>query len=178
MQAAEKQQMLASLAEGRKELLASLEDVTEALAIRAPSPGRWTILECVEHVAVSEDYLFGQILKAASVPVPLINAQREALIAIRGLDRSRRIDCPAEGLPAGRFPFLAAALQHFLAGRERTAQFVEANSDDLRAKMTTHPLIPTVNCHEVLLLMVAHPIRHARQIEEIKTELVQEAPED
>jgi hypothetical protein len=38
--------------------------------------------------------------------------------------------------------------------------------------MTTHPLIPVVNCYEMLLMMAAHPLRHAKQIEEIRAALV------
>jgi hypothetical protein len=173
MNAKEKVQLLASLDESRKALVNSLNGVAPETALRAPSPGAWTICDCVEHVAISEDYLFAQIGKAQRCDAPLVNARREELIPVRGLDRSRRIECPEDGLPKGRFPTLAAALEHFLSSRDRTVRFVESidAGRDLRAEITTHPVLGAANCYEMLLTMAVHPRRHALQIEEIKAAL-------
>ncbi|MGB6689470.1 MAG: DinB family protein [Terracidiphilus sp.] len=170
----EKRQMLALLDESRGALLKSLEDVTPEAALRAPAPGKWTILDCVEHLAVSEDYLLSQIVGAELIETSAIPPQREALIAERAADRTRRFESPEEGRPIGRFPTLAAAVEHFLASRERTLRFVESNREDLRLKVTTHPLIGPANCQEMLLTMAMHPLRHAQQVEETKAALNQE----
>jgi uncharacterized damage-inducible protein DinB len=164
----EKRQMLASLEKGREALVDALAGVGDETARRSPGPGRWTVLECMEHVAMAEDGLFRQILMATLVDVAVINPKREAAIPVRGLDRTRPIACPESGLPVGRFPALQDALDHFLASRERTIQFVEESGEDLRSKMTTHPVMGAVNCYEVLLSMAVHPLRHVGQIEEIK----------
>lgn len=164
----EKQQMLALLDEGRCALLKSLEGVSAEAAFRAPAPGKWAILDCVEHLAVTEDYLFSQVSGAEFFESSNIPPQREALIAERAVDRTRRFESPEVGRPIGRFPNLAAAVEHFLASRERTVRFVETNQEDLRLKVTTHPLIGRANCREILLLMAKHPVRHAQQIDEIK----------
>jgi len=63
-------------------------------------------------------------------------------------------------------------LQGFLAARERTIRFVENCNEDLRAQSTTHPILGTVNCYEVLLMIAVHPHRHAKQIAEIKAALI------
>jgi hypothetical protein len=34
----------------------------------------------------------------------------------------------------------------------------------LRAKVAIHPVLGRVNCYEMLLMMAAHPRRHAEQI--------------
>jgi hypothetical protein len=121
----------------------------------------------VEHLAASEDYLFGQIV-AASSGAPMVNEKREALIVARGLDRTRPVPAPEVGRPAGRFATLAEAVRHFLASRERTIRFVENCGEDLRSKLTSHPIIGSVNCQEMLLMIAVHPHRHVKQIEEIK----------
>jgi len=167
----EKQEILVSLEQGRRALLEALDGVTAEQAVRVPAPGKWSILGCVEHLAISEDYLFAQMAKSTPSGTPVLNPQREARIVEHGADRTRRIEAPEQGRPKGRFPTLPDAVQHFLTSRERTVQFVEANQEDLRSKLTAHPLIATVNCHEMLLMMAAHPLRHAKQIEEIKSEL-------
>ena len=163
----EKEKLVADLESGRQTLMDVLKGITEDLAARTP-PGRWSILECVEHLAVSEDYLFSQIAVAHSLPVPVVNEKREALIVTRGLDRTKPVPSPEVGRPAGRFSTNAEALWSFLASREQTISFVENCSEDLRAKLTTHPIIGGVNCYETLLMIAVHPKRHAQQIKELK----------
>jgi uncharacterized damage-inducible protein DinB len=164
----ERQEILASLEQGSTALLDSLHGVTEELAVRIPAPGRWTILQCAEHVAVAEEHLFSMITSSKQTESPLINERREAFILTFGADRSTRRESPEDAKPTGRFSTLSVAVQYFLAGRERTIQFVNTHKDDLRSRITSHPLMGVVNCHEILLLMAVHPARHAKQIEEIK----------
>jgi hypothetical protein len=171
MNESERGQILASLEQGSTALLKALDGVTEGMAARSPAPGRWSILGCVEHLVVSEDYLFQQIISAQRLETPLVNERRENLIPVRGLDRSRQMECPPEGCPNGRFPKLPEAVQRFLALRERTIQFVRDNKDDLRRRIATHPIMGTVNCHEMLLSIAVHTLRHVQQIEEIKASL-------
>ncbi len=171
MNALEKRKLVGSLERGRRALLKSLRGVSAETAVRTPIPGKWTILDCVEHVAVSEDYLLAQIESATYSGTPAIPPQREALIAERALDRSFRFESPQAVRPIGQFPTLAAALEHFLASRERTMRWVESAPPDLRNRIASHPLIGPTNCYEMLLMMALHPRRHAEQIEEIKVAL-------
>lgn len=171
MEAHEKVEILQALQSGRDAFLDALSATTEDLAGRSPGPGRWSALECAEHVAVSEDFLFSRIAHATDADVPAVNKKREAAILARGADRANAGLSPEAVKPAGRFPTLADAVQHFLASREQTVRFVKSCSEDLRSKLTTHPLVGRVNCYEVLLLMAVHPRRHAAQIQEIKAAL-------
>jgi hypothetical protein len=171
MKAHEKREILAALDSGRKALLGALSGVTDDLAVRSPGLGKWSILQCVEHTAVSEDYLFSQLTAAKHSDMPMIDEQREALIMERGLDRAMRVESPEVGWPTGRFLTLTGAVQHFVAARERTIRFVRSSKDDLRSRVTSHPIIGTVNCYETLLMMVAHPHRHAEQLKEIRAAL-------
>ena len=151
MEAQEKEKILGDLRSGRTTLLAVLSDMTEDFAARIPAPGKWSVLEFVEHLAVSEDYLFSQINVSQHSDVSMLNRQREALIVARGLDRTRMVQSPEVGIPTGRFATLSDALRHFLESRERTIRFVENCTDDLRAGLTSHPIIGIVNCCEILL---------------------------
>ncbi|HEY1159160.1 MAG TPA: DinB family protein [Terracidiphilus sp.] len=171
MEANEKQEILALLEEGRRALPAAVDGVTDEMANRIPGAGRWSILGCAEHIAVSEDYMFSQIGKAAAAMGPAINLEREAKMLARGTDRNRRMESPPEGHPTGAFPTLAGALEHFLESRERTMEFVRDCKEDLRAKVTWHPILGAANSHEMLLSMCVHVLRHVKQIEEIKAEL-------
>lgn len=171
MEAAEKREMLELLERGRVELLQAVEGVSEETAALPQSPERWSILQCVEHVAVTEAYLLGQIDSAQSVGSPVRNENRESAIRARGANRTRKVSAPEGAEPRGRFPSLGAALQHFQTTRGQTIQFVDGCSEDLRSRVTTHPILGTVNCYETLLMMAAHPARHAQQIAEIRDAL-------
>jgi hypothetical protein len=171
MESSEREQILALLEESRTAVTAAVAGVTDEAARRVPAEGRWSILGCAEHIAISEDYMFAQIGKASTPETPLINREREAKMLARGADRSRRIESPPEGHPTGAFPTLAAAFGHFLTSRERTMAFVRDCQEDLRAKTTWHPVLKEANCHEMLLSIGLHALRHAKQIEEIKAEL-------
>ncbi len=170
MEPDEKRELLALLEGGRQVLDSAVAGVTEETAVRIPGPDRWSILQCVEHVAVTEDSLFGRLV-AATEGEPMVNLKREAAIRARGADRSKRIPAPASVEPTGRFATLTDALMNFHNARARTIQFLENNVADLRSQITTHPLIGTVNCYETLLMMAAHPKRHADQIQQAKEEL-------
>src|SRR5258708_37451233 len=112
----EKNRMTADLEESRVALLNALQGATEDNATRRPAPGRWSVMECVEHLAVAEQYLLSQILSGQQgEPVP--NAKREGRIRQYGADRSRPLQAPDGSTPAGRFTTLGGAHHNFLDRR-------------------------------------------------------------
>ncbi|MGA3073402.1 MAG: DinB family protein [Bryobacteraceae bacterium] len=169
MQPHEKAAILQELVTGRDALLDALYGLPADLAAISPAPGRWSVVECVEHVAVSEEFLLSRIAQAQSSGAPLMNQKREAAILARGADRRTPVISPEVSRPTGRFATLADAVESFLVIREQTVRFVEVCDEDLRARPMAHPLLGPINCHEALLLIAVHPRRHASQIREIRT---------
>jgi hypothetical protein len=167
MNSKEKAEMLAGLESGQQAIIGVLSGVTEDVARRSPGNGRWSVLECIEHVALGEAYFLAQLEGATLSEAPLVNSAREKAIVERGADRTTRYEAPDVARPTGRFATLKDATDHFTASRARTLNFVESCSDDLRARLAHHPVIGVVNSHEVLLLMTAHSLRHTHQIREI-----------
>ena len=158
--------MLARLERSRQALLDAVRDVSEEAAALSPGDGRWSVLDCVEHVAVSERLLLKLILAAAPSDDPASGPERDARIVSRGLDRTRQVAAPDPARPRGRFHTLADALGAFVDARERTVAFVEQCHDDLRLTKTSHPIMGAVNGHEMLLVIAVHAERHAAQIVE------------
>ena len=162
----EKAEMLANLVSGREALLQAMQGLTDDHSARRPEPGRWSVLECVEHVAIAEEYLLDQVVSSRPADGPMLNTARENAIRKRGRDRSNRIEAPDVALPRGRFSSLEDARDHFVSTRSRTIEFVEGCREELRRRLARHPLIGQVNCYELLLIMASHPHRHAEQIRE------------
>ena len=172
MEDADRQHILWELTRGRAALAEALAGVEEQLAGRKPGPDRWSILECIEHLATAERFLLSQMRGASRSDRPHADPAREARILERGADRTRRMRSPEVGLPRGRYQTLAEALAAFDEARGETIPWVEAMNDDPRCWLTTHPLIPgPVNCSEILAVISIHPARHAAQIVEIRESL-------
>ena len=115
MEVDEKREIIAGLETGRETLVEAICGVTEEAAQRKTDAGRWSILECMEHIAIAEEHMFGLITTAAVSETPVVNKGREALIRKRGADRSRRVESPDVAKPNGRFRTLDDATQHFLS---------------------------------------------------------------
>ena len=162
MEVDEKREIIAGLETGRETLVHAIRGITEEAAHRKPDAGRWSILECMEHIAIAEDHMFGLITSASRADTPQLNKGREALIRKRGADRSRKVEAPDVAKPFGRFHTLDDATQNFIDSRRRTMNFVEECDTDLRAMLATHPVVGPVNCYELILIMSAHPLRHAQ----------------
>jgi hypothetical protein len=169
MLATEKAGILAALQAGHEALDEALVDVDEATARRKPASGGWSILECVEHIAVSEQYLLSRLQAGAQSDNLHGDPEREALVSAIAADRSRHMEAPHPVHPAGRFSTLAEAVAAFAAARSEVVRWVEECDENPRTLATDHPFIPPpVNCYEILLATAAHPKRHAEQIVQIR----------
>src|SRR5258708_5571545 len=159
--------LLDKLNSGRAELLASLDGVTEEQAAVKPVTG-WSILECVEHVAIVEENLRRRLMEQSSSTGDEMPRQREAVIVARAADRSRKVPAPELAHPPGRFATLSEAVESFCRSREQTIAYISSCHEDLRRLTTEHPLIGAVSGQEMLLMMIGHPFRHAGQIRELR----------
>ena len=158
----DRDRLLASLNAGRGELLAAVEGMTDEQADAKPAGGGWSALECAEHVAIGEKILL-RLLKAHSEGVEEeLSRGPEAMLASRG----RKFEAPEVTRPAGRYATLGEAVGAFLDARERTVKWLESCDVDLRRRAVDHPLMGKVSAYEFILIMAAHPARHARQIQE------------
>ena len=166
----QKTEIVARLDTGLDAFKNAVDACPAAIASIRPTPDRWSVLDCIEHLVRAEDYLSEQL--AAGTPVmPSVNQPREARILQIGTDRSHRIPAPPMSLPTGRWATLADAMHALEAARARTIRFVERFDGDLRAWQATHPIAGVVNGYEMLLIIAVHPLRHARQVDEIRATL-------
>jgi DinB superfamily len=171
MKQPEKLAILEKLKAGRDALVDAVAGVDDEWALRRGSPERWSVLNCVEHVVATEQYLLTRLQAATMSEQPFEKWRREEKIASLAMDRTRRIEAPEQVHPHGRYKTLAAAMAAFEATRAEVVCWVENCSSDLRCMMTDHALIEgPVTCAEMLIMIAAHPARHAEQIEEVRSQ--------
>ena len=156
------------LEKSRQEFLEAAHGVSEAQAKINPEPGRWSVLDCVEHVTLVEQRFLGRLEAASPVDAPDASAEKEAALTAAVPDRSRRAEAPEFVRPAGRFATLAEALEHFNAARAQTIRFAQERANDLYSLATEHARFGPLNGKEQLLISAGHVRRHAAQIREVR----------
>jgi len=166
----DKADIIARLDGGMAALRTAIGGCPAAVAAIRPAPDRWSVLDCLEHLLLAEEYLCNQLVAGtASAPTP--NETREARIVAAGTNRDRRIPAPQVAQPTGRWLSIDEAMEAVVAARARTVAFIEQFDGDLRAWEVMHPIAGVVNGYEMLLMIAIHPLRHAQQIQEIRVHL-------
>lgn len=172
MDSEEKRELLEFLRAGRHAVGVALNGVDDGLACRMPPSGGWTILQCAEHMAITEAYLAARLEASHPAEHSHENRTREARILERATNRARPIVAPELSHPTGRYASLADAVSALDTARAQVLRWVEGFEDDPRCWITDHPMFTgPVNCFEMLLMIAAHPGRHAKQIMEIRAAL-------
>ena len=168
----ERDRALSELYASRKQFLDSIAGLTEAQWNFKPAPDVWSIAECAEHVALSEDLLLNALPKLMQSPAdPQKNAEvngKDELILKGMVDRSHKAKAAEVLLPKHRWPTPAALTEHFKESRDRTLDYVRITQDDLRDHFTSHPVFKTLDAYQFILLMSAHTQRHTAQLNEVK----------
>ena len=170
MPAPDKDRLLALLRDTRDRFLASLAGVDDEPSRRRPAEGRWSVLDCVEHIAGAEMFML-RLAKGPRRPRPAGSPNREEFFLLRMVDRNVKAEAPERGRPRGRFANLDEARKQFEIARGETIGFVEGSQEDLRATEITHPIFGDVSAYELLIIIAKHVERHALQIDEIRAAL-------
>ena len=167
----ERTEIVENLERSRQEFIAALAGLSESQAKLRPDPERWSVLDCVEHVATVEERFLGWLEAAEKLDAPRVDKEKEAGFTARVPDRSVRVKAPDAVLPVGRFTSLAQAVEQFNAGRTRCIQFADDHCDDLYCLASAHPRFGPVNGVELLIIIAGHSRRHAEQIRETRAAL-------
>jgi uncharacterized damage-inducible protein DinB len=153
-----------ALNRSRDELLAAA-GVHESVAALKPAEGRWSVIDCIEHVTLVETVFLSRLQPASGEALPA-DQGREADVMARAIDRSTPRQGPEAVQPKGRYATLAEAVEDFKAVRARTTQFAEDRGGDLLTLPATHPVLGVMNGREALILVAGHSRRHAAQMRE------------
>lgn len=168
----EREKALGLLNRSRQTLLDAVNGVTENQARWKPAADRWSILEYVEHLAISDDGLIAVIKRSLSTPArPETEAQRrERETKIRETPIPRGANRAPEMLqPGGRFASLEDAIAAFLAARERSIEYARTTPEDIRSHFTDHSVLGPLDGYQWLMGNARHAETHAAHVAEIRT---------
>jgi hypothetical protein len=138
-----------------------------------PAADKWTIAECIEHIALAE-LEFPKILARENWQPPNKEYRSKIKIADNEIQpkmtsRKWKAKSPEVFKPSNKFSSVAEAITAFQTQRKTTIAYVETTEDDLRNHYWKHPLTGTIDLYQTLILMSAHVERHTEQIEQIKS---------
>ena len=152
----------------------SVAGLTEAQANFKPSPDKWSVAECAEHIALSESVIRGLVDKTLQAPVKEEGreerAARDQFIAAAIVDRSKKAQAPEFLQPKRKFATLAETVAAFDAARKSNVDLARTTQDDLRGHVTPHPAFKEMDVYQWMLLIALHSERHTLQILEVKAD--------
>jgi len=168
---ADKEKALAYLETSKKGVLAATKGLSEAQWNFKPAPEKWSVAECMEHIAAAEDFIRGliteKVMAAPAAPDRDI-AKIDAGIMANVPDRTNKLQAPEPIRPTNRYGSPEASIKHFVESRATTEDFLKKTAD-LRGHAIDSPAGGKWDAYEWVLLIAAHSERHTKQIEEVKS---------
>lgn len=174
---AERDSAVAELQGSRQAFLDATKGLTPAQWAFKAGPDRWSIAECAEHIALSEDFIFGvvtdRVLKSAPAPEKRAAVKGKDEMLVKMLqDRTHKATAPEPIDPVKKPMAAEDSVKQFLASRAHTIEFIKTTQEDLRDHFQDHPAPPigTLDAYQWILLISGHSRRHTLQILEVKAD--------
>lgn len=158
----------------QKEILEASKGLSETQLKFKPSPDKWSVEDCLKHIAMSEQMIWGMVegsLKQPASPEKRVNVKFKDEEVIKNIeDRStkRKTFAPLEPVNT---PFKSAeeAILSFSGSRDKLIGYVNTTNDDLRNRVNELP-VGVYDSFQMILFIGAHSNRHMQQINEIKAD--------
>lgn len=135
------------------------------------SPDRWSIRECVSHLAVAEPDYWRDLMKAVKAPPDMQGKKSSATdadILWYGIDRVVHTKTGGGHEKVDTYKDAGVALARFQALRETMIEYIKSTHDDLRAH--SFGSRESIDCWQWMLEISTHAERHIQQIREIKAD--------
>lgn len=161
------------LKDTKANVVKSVKGLSEAQLNFKATPERWSITECVYHLTMAENALWGMFVGTMKSPATpekrseLKLSDQEVISMIE--NRTKTLTAPEMLLP-GKATWKTAeeALTSFKNDRGEHLKYVKTTTEDLRNHIFQLP-IGAIDGYQFLLFMAAHSDRHTQQINEVKT---------
>ncbi|HXB21069.1 MAG TPA: DinB family protein [Candidatus Solibacter sp.] len=174
---ADRDKAVAELEGSRQAFLDATKGLSPAQWNFKAGPDRWSIAECADHIALSENFIFGvvtsQVMKSPATPEKrdAVKGKDEAIVKMLQ-DRTHKATAPEPIDPKKRPMSPEESVKQFLASRAHTIEYMKATQDALRDHFADHPVpaIGTLDAYQWIMLISGHSRRHTLQILEVKAD--------
>lgn len=167
----ERKQLVSQYKDTRNELLNTVKGLSETQANFKPSPDKWSVKECLYHIILSEESLWGTLEENMKLPA---TPEKRSDVVVSDADvikmvRSREAKYQAsENLQPVNGPWksLDEAVDAFKALRGRHLKYVRNTTEDLRNHLVPTPA-GTIDAYQFMLFIAGHSDRHTQQMKEV-----------
>lgn len=174
MEPQSRQFALDQLAASETQLLALLNNLSQAQWHFRESPTRWSIAENLEHLILFEAFIRSAIERTLEAPPePLKRAEaaaKEPLVLGLATSRDTKFTAREVVRPTGRYSDPLTMIAEFRHTRAQTVAFAATTQAPLREHFFPHIAFGDLDCYQWLLVVARHTARHAAQIEQIKAD--------
>lgn len=151
---------------------AAVKNLSEAQLKFKPAEDKWSVEECLKHIAASETMLWqaanGAIEQAANPEKRTEIKMTDEEVKTKIADRSHKVKTMTPLEPQNiAFKNAEEALASFKENRTKLITYVNDTEADLRNHVATFPF-GSLDAYQVILFIGAHSRRHTLQIEEVK----------
>ncbi|MEP5612866.1 MAG: DinB family protein [Cyclobacteriaceae bacterium] len=152
------------------ELLKTVKGLSEEQLNYKPTEDSWSVANCVEHLAISENNIFGIVqMTLQSDPDPSLRSEvKMSDDQVIGLIQSReqKVKTRTEFEPTNKYGGYDGSLAEFKTKRKENMKYVKSSQDDLRNRYFDFPF-GKVDAYQVIIFMSGHTKRHTDQIKEV-----------
>lgn len=155
-----------------RDAVKSVKGLSEAQLDYKAAPDKWSIKNCIYHIAATEKGLWGMFEGAMKSPA---NPEKRSEIKVTDeqfvtmiKDRTQKAQAPEIFRPENiKYTSLDEALADFKVSRMNHIKYMKSSTEDLRNHVVQMPF-GYVDCYQLYLLLGAHSNRHTQQINEVK----------
>ena len=166
MTALERQRLVAHLEMTGAWLADEVSGLSPAQLQFRPAPGKWSIIEVLEHLTISSPIYWTQLHEAMKKPPGRSRPTgTDEGILWYGIDRTQREKAIPSEDAKGRLRDVSGALKALRSLHEEMLRYARTTNDDLRAHYVERQ---GSDAYQWFLLISTHEQRHILQIREIK----------
>ena len=170
----ERKYAIGLMKETRDEAINSIRNLSEAQLNYKAAPEKWSVKECMYHIAGSEKLLWGMFesnMKGAANPekrseIKVTDEQFVKMVQ----DRSNKLQAPEPIQPKNTgFTSITEAIEDFKKNRGEHIKYLKSSTEDMRNHVVQMPF-GWIDCYQLCLMIAAHSNRHTQQLNEVKAD--------
>lgn len=133
---------------------------------------KWSVKECVYHIAISEKNLWAMLEKSMKEPATPekkkdVTVTDEQVIRMVESRENKVKTFPSFEPQNSGYKTLEEAMNDFRATRAMHVKYIKATSEDMRNHFVQMPF-GLLDCYQLCLMISSHTGRHTQQINEVK----------
>jgi PHP family Zn ribbon phosphoesterase len=170
----ERKSAIGLMKDTKSDVLKSVKGLSEGQLNFKSAPDKWSVKECMYHIAISEKNLWDMMeatMKAPANPEKRSEMKMtdEQLIKMME-DRSFKVKTQQTFEPVNTpYKSLDEAIDAFKSRRTEHIKYMKSTTEDMRNHLAQMPF-GWLDCYQLCLMMASHSNRHLQQINEVKAD--------